>query len=420
MSKFYTRNREKIAAKLENSSMLIVFGGVAPVKRGDEFYPYAPQRNFYYSTGIERPNLAFIQKKDSEGIVENTLYLERFDEFTAKWDGAALDNEAAKVISGIEHYAYIDELYGHVEKAMMGRMEKIRTIYMDLENRSLTAPNTPELDFAKLLREKFPDVIIKNAHPIFSSLRLIKSLEEVEYIQKAADITGEGFLALLRNVRPGMMEYELEAHLDYTYKKNGCRDRAFRTIMAGGKNACVLHYGENNCKISDGDLVLSDFGAQWKWYSSDVTRTFPANGKFTPRQKELYNIVLGGNKLVLGMIKPGIVFKTLQESLREYYVKELTKIGLIKDKEELDKYYYHGVSHMLGLETHDVGNDRELVLEPGMVFTVEPGLYVTEEGIGIRIEDDILVTENGCKNLTASIIKEVDDIEAYMAANTAS
>ncbi|MCL2573465.1 MAG: aminopeptidase P N-terminal domain-containing protein [Defluviitaleaceae bacterium] len=417
MSQLYIKNREKIAAKLDNGSMLIIFGGIAPVKRGDEFYPFAPQRNFYYATGIETPNLVFMQKKDGEGKVADTLYIERFDELVAKWDGAAMDEEAAKAISGIEGYAYIDQLCDQVAAALIGRMEKIHTVYLDLENRSLTRPNTPELDFAKLLREKFPDVTIKNAHPIFASVRLIKSEEEVTNIQKAAEITGECFLALLRNVCPDMMEYELEAHLDYIYKKNGCRDRAFRTIMASGKNACVLHYGDNNCKISDGDLVLTDYGAQWKWYSADVSRTFPANGKFSPRQKELYNIVLGGMKLVLNMIKPGVVFKTLQESLQAYYVEELTKIGLIKDKSELINYYYHGVSHMLGLETHDVGNDRELVLEEGMVFTVEPGLYIAEEGIGIRIEDDVLVTKDGHKNLTAHIIKEVDDIEAYMAQN---
>jgi len=415
MKEFYTKNREKVGAKLENGSMLIVFGGVAPVKRGDEFYPFAPQRNFLYSTGIDKPNLVYIQKKDAEGKTKETLYLERFDELVAKWDGAALDADAAKEISGIENYAYIDELYGHVAASMVGRMEKIRTVYLDLENRSLTAPNTPELDFAKLLREKFPDVTIKNAHPVFSQVRLIKSDEEVANIQKAGEITGEAFLAILRNVRPRMMEYELEAHLDYTYKKNGCRDRAFRSIVASGKNACVLHYSDYNCQVADGGLVLTDFGAQWKWYSADISRTFPANGKFTERQKQLYNIVLGGMKLVFGLIKPGVVFKTLQESLQAYYVDELTKIGLIKDKEELSKYYYHGVSHMLGLETHDVGNDRELVLAEGMVFTVEPGLYIAEEGIGIRIEDDVLVTADGYKNLTVGIIKEADEIEAYMA-----
>jgi len=417
MSKLFIDNRAKVADKLENGSLMVIFGGVAPVKRGDEFYPYAPQRNFYYATGIERPNLVFLMMKDIDGNVKSRLYLERYDEHVAKWDGAAMDTAKAKEISGMENFAYIDELYGHVATMMTGRLGKINAVYLDLENRSLTAPNTPDLDFAKLLREKFPEVAIKNAHPVFASVRVVKSAEEIEHLRKAAEITGEAFNALLRNTKPSMMEYELEAHLDYTYKKNGCRDRAFRTIMASGKNACVLHYGDNDCKVNDGDLVLVDYGAQWKWYSADVSRTFPANGKFTDRQKLLYNIVLDGMKLVLGMIKPGVVFGTLNESLQAYYVEELTKIGLISSKEELVNYYFHGVAHMLGLETHDVGSNKALVLEPGMVFTVEPGLYIAEEGIGIRIEDDVVVTENGYENLTAHIIKEVDDIEAYMAQN---
>jgi len=418
MSEMYVNNRKNFEGLMKDGSMVIIFGGTAPVKRGDEFYQFAPQRNFFYMTGIERPGLVFLQKKDMQSKAMSRLYIERFDELTAKWDGAAMSKEQAKEISGLESYAYLDELYGHLARMIVG--ERIHTVYLDLENRSFFAPNTPELDFAELLRKKFPAVTIENAHPMFAGLRMIKSEYEVENITKAAKITGEGFKALLSNVRPGMKEYELEAHLDYTYKKNGCKDRAFRTIMAGGKNACVLHYSDNNCEIGENDLVLVDFGAHWNWYSSDVSRTFPASGKFTERQKLLYNIVLEGNKLILDMIKPGVAFGKLQESLQAYYVTELTKIGLIKDKSELSKYYFHGVSHMLGLETHDVGmgstaGSNELILAPGMVLTVEPGLYIEEESIGIRIEDNIVVTETGCHNITADIIKEIDDIEAFMA-----
>ncbi|MCL2397615.1 MAG: aminopeptidase P family protein [Defluviitaleaceae bacterium] len=414
MSELYVANRKNFGDAMENGSMLVVFAGTAPVKRGDEFYPFAPQRNFYYMTGIDRQNLVFVQYKDAGGEVKCRLYLERYDEHVAKWDGAALNKETAKEISGIEDFAYIDELNGHIASAFL--RTKIHTVYLDMENRSLTVPNTPELDFAKLLREKFPMVRLENAFPMFATLRLIKSDVEIEYLRKAAQITGEGFEVLLRNAKPGIAEYELEAHLDYIYRKNGCSDRAFRTIMASGKNACVLHYSDNNCTIGPDDLVLVDFGAQWKWYSADVSRTFPANGKFNDRQKTLYNIVLGALELVIDMIKPGVVFGTLNEAVLAYYEKELAAIGLISGKNDIVKYYFHGVSHMLGLETHDVGSDKDLVLAPGMVFTVEPGLYIAEEGIGIRIEDDVLVTTDGCENLTGHIIKSVDDIERFMAA----
>ena len=413
MSAMFTENRAKIAQRMENGSMLIVFSGAPQVKRGDEFYPFAAQRNFYYATGLDKPKLVFVLRKDEAGEVQTRLYLERYDEHVAKWDGAVLDKEKAEAASGIGQFSYLDEFYGHVPGALVRGL--IHTVYLDLENRSLTAPNTPELDFAKLLREKFPAVKIENAQPIFAAERVIKSQAEIENLRKAAQITREGFLALLHSAKPGMMEYELEAHLDYVYKKSGCRDRAFRTIMAGGKNACVLHYGDNNCKIGENDLVLVDYGAQWNWYSADVSRTFPVSGKFTERQKQLYNIVLEANKLVINMTKPGVIFGSLNEAVLEFYGTELVKIGLIKDKSEISKYYFHGVSHMLGLETHDVGGHKDLVLAPGMVFTVEPGLYIAEEGIGIRIEDDILVTADGHENLTAHIPKEIADIEAHMA-----
>jgi len=415
MSDIYVNNRRKFGEMMENGSMLIIFSGKQPVKRGDEFYPYAPQRNFYYCTGIARPNLIFVQIKNAKGEVRSRLYLERYDELTAKWDGAALSKEAAKETSGVDELWFLDEFERHISQLMIYRTSTTQTVYLDLENRSISAPNTPELNFAAVLREKFPAVTLGNAFPMFAKLRVIKEAYEVENLKKAGKITGEAFEAMLAGTRPGMMEYEVEAYADYTYKKNGCRDRAFRTILASGKNACVLHYGDNNCKIDDGSLVLVDFGAQWNCYSADVSRTFPANGKFTDRQKQLYNIVLGALKLVVNMVKPGVIFSKLNEAVIDYYAVELVKIGLIKEKSEVSKYYYHGVSHMLGLETHCVGGAMDLELAPGMVFTVEPGLYIAEEGLGIRIEDDILVTASGSENLTAGIIREADEIEAFMA-----
>ncbi|MCL2350235.1 MAG: aminopeptidase P family protein [Defluviitaleaceae bacterium] len=423
MKDFYIENRKKFGDVMENGSMLVVFTGAAPVKRGAQFYDFVPQRNFLYMTGIVHPFIAFMMKKNEKGEVSSKLYLERYCDFTAKWEGATMLPEEAEEISGIDSFGYMDELEGHIAKAFV--RERINHIYLDLENRSLSAPNTPDLDLAAKVREKFPVIKLTNAHPLFGGLRLVKTAYEVENIKKAAKVSGEGFYAFMTNVKAGMLEYELEAHWDYICKKNGM-EKAFPTILASGGNATVLHYNDNNCAIADGDLVLVDFGAAHNWYSSDLSRTFPVNGKFTARQRELYDIVLGALKKVIDIAKPGLKFSELNETVKAYYREHLVRIGLIKGETdealnaEIGKYYYHGVSHMLGLETHDIGagssyTSGELTLEPGMVITVEPGLYISEEKIGIRIEDDVLITAGGCEVLTKDIIREADDIEAYMA-----
>jgi Xaa-Pro aminopeptidase len=414
---FYENNRKKFGEIMENGSLLVIFTGAPPIKRGTQFYDYTPQRNFLYLTGIDRFGPIFMMKKDYKGELSCRLYLERFDETYAKWEGAPINAEDAKNLSGIESFFFVDELDKHLATAFV--RERLKTVYMDLENRSLNFPNTSELELARRIREKFPVVNLIDAHPLLGKLRMVKAPAEIEAVQKAVELTGEGFYAFLDNVKPGMMEYEVEAHWEYIYKKNGA-NKAFRTIMASGANATVLHYGDNNCEIGEGDLVLVDFGGAWQWYSADISRTFPASGKFTERQKELYEIVLGALKKVTGMVAPGVKFEDLNEAVKEYYNEHLTRIGLISGKEEIVKYYYHGVGHMMGLEVHDVGagstaTPGELTLEPGMIFTLEPGLYIAEEKIGIRIEDNILVTESGYEVLSKGIIKEADEIEKYMA-----
>ena len=222
---------------------------------------------------------------------------------------------------------------------------------------------------------------------------------------------------MMLNSKAGMMEYEIEAYFDFELKKNGVNDFAFKSIAASGINGTILHYSDNNYQTKNNDLILFDVGAQWEYYNGDITRTFPVNGKFTKRQKQIYNIVLEGQQKVINAIKPNIEFKKLNEILKEHYAIELKKIGLISFDDEVSKYYYHSVSHMLGLETHDVGRHNEGVLKEGMVFTVEPGLYIAEEEIGIRIEDNIMVTKNGCEVLSKDIIRTVDEIENFMAGN---
>ncbi|MCL2353979.1 MAG: aminopeptidase P family protein [Defluviitaleaceae bacterium] len=417
MKELFIQNRENFGDMMDSGSVLVLYNGKPPVMRGNRYYDFSTQRNFYYMTGIDVPNLILTIKKDHAGVVEQTLYLERYDEFTAKWDGAAMTKEKAVELSGITNLAYIDELEAHLQRAFM--RERISKMYLDMEHKSFSDANSPELDMAVRMREKFPPIALTDAYPLFGDLRVVKSDAEVALIQKAVDITGEGVYAFFDNVKPNMMEYELEAHWEYIVKKNGT-SKSFSTIMAAGANATVLHYHNNDSRIKDGDLVLVDFGAQWSWYCGDISRTFPANGRFSPRQRELYNIVLEANKKILDMIKPGVRFGDLNEAVIDHYFQELGKIGLLTSRDEVYKYYYHGVSHMLGLEVHDINkgsvlNRNDVILEAGMVLTVEPGLYISDEAIGIRIEDNVVVTKDGCDVLSKGIIKEADDIEKYMA-----
>jgi Xaa-Pro aminopeptidase len=264
------------------------------------------------------------------------------------------------------------------------------------------------------MRRIFKDIPFEDLFSIISEMRVIKEDWEIGRMRKAIDVTRLGIEEMMKKCRPKMMEYEIEANYDYVLKKNGITDKAFQTIAASGMNGTTLHYVRNNCQTGENDLILIDAGAQYKWYNGDISRTFPVSGKFTEKQKEIYNIVLRGQQLIIDNIKPGVLYSDLNEMLKDYYFEELKKIGLVKTKADVFEYYFHNVSHFIGAETHDVG-DRGQRLKKGMVISVEPGLYIKELGIGIRIEDDALVTDDGCEILTKDMIKTVDDIEKFMA-----
>lgn len=410
--RFFIDNRRKLAARLEEGSAAVLFAGKAPLKRGDEYYPFSPDRNFYYVTGVERENCVFLMAKVAGGLQE-TLFIPRDNGILAKWVGANMTVEEAEEISGMTDIRTIDAFTD--DFAQMVFRNNIAKIYLDLEHREWDDVLTPALRFAKELREKYPAMAVGDLYPIFGDLRLIKEPYELEKMRKAMDITRMGVEAMMANARPGMMEYEIEAHFDFTLMQHGAREKAFQTIAAAGERGTILHYTKNNGKTKDGDLLLVDCGAQVDWYNGDISRTFPVNGKFTERQKLVYNIVLEGQQKVIDAIRPGQPFSRLNEILKEHYLEALKEIGLVKTMADVAKYYYHGVSHYLGAETHDIGRYTERVLQPGMVLTVEPGLYIEEWGIGIRIEDDALVTEDGCEIMTKDMIKTVEEIEAFMA-----
>ncbi|MBD7910919.1 aminopeptidase P family protein [Clostridium cibarium] len=409
------KNRDKLMKNLEDNSMVILFAGSAPKKSADEMYEFTPNRNFYYFTGIEEEDHIMILTKFKKEVKEY-LFLKEIDEDEERWSGKTLRKEEGIEISGIENGLYLNELEGFLNKTFNGQEEM--NIYLDMERDSFSELDTIVGRFANGIIEKYPYLRIKNVYPKIVPLRLIKSDEEVEEIKKAIDITIEGVKSLMKNAKVGMREYELEAFFDFTCKSNGIRDYAFKTIAAAGKNATILHYADNNCEIKDGDLILFDLGAQYKYYNGDISRTFPVNGKFTDRQKEVYEAVLRVNEAVIKEIKPEVKFLELNKKARTMIAEECKKLGLIKAEEEVSKYYWHSIGHSLGLDTHDVDSpDRDTVFKKGMVWTVEPGIYIEEEGIGIRIEDDVLVTDTGVEVLTKNMIKSIEDIENYMSKN---
>lgn len=407
---FYIKNRERLMSKVDENSVVILFAGRAPYKSADETYQFTPNRNFYYLTGIDRENIILVMTKKN-GKIEETLFIEESDPIMARWVGERMKSEEAKEISGISAVDYTKNFYSSLG-GIFSRFNYDK-LYLDLERQDWNITMTEAQSMAKEVREKYSYLNIKNIYYYISELRTIKQEEEIEEIRKAISITKRGIEKMMENAKSNMMEYEIEAYFDYVLTSEGVKDKAFKTIAAAGKNATVLHYSENNSKCGENDLILFDLGAQINYYNADISRTFPVSGKFTERQKQVYNVVLKANLEVMKAVKPDIPFAELNEIAKKVLAEGCKELGLIKDDSELSKYYFHGVSHYLGLDTHDVG-DRGEMLKPGMVFTNEPGLYIPEEGIGIRIEDDLLVTEDGCENLSKDIIKTVEEIEAFM------
>jgi len=265
-------------------------------------------------------------------------------------------------------------------------------------------------DFINKSKQHFPQITAMDITKLMIPLRSVKTKWEIEQMQKAIDITGEGIKNIIKKSKIGMMEYELDAILKYEINRNGLKHIGFKSIVAAGENAATLHYEQNNSKIKKDEMVLLDVGAACNGYSADISRTFPVSGKFTQRQKEVYSEVLAINKKIIKMVKPGIGMTELNEKTVELIQKSLIKLKLIKDKKDYRKYYMHSVGHHLGMDTHDLGS-RNSVLKVGNVITIEPGIYIPEEKIGVRIEDDILVTKTGYKNLSVNIPKEIKDLE---------
>lgn len=416
--KVFIEHRHIFASQMTDKAFALFFSGKAPHKSADQKYAYVPNRNFFYLTGLKRENFILLIAKSGDQFFDY-LFIEEASDYATKWLGSRLTKSEAADVSGIpvDRIRFVDEYAGFLSdqilsdsrKALMGMPQ---TLYLDLYREGPLAKPVSLTETDKILNH-FPELIIKNANDILFQQRIVKSDEEIREIEKAIAYTKTGIEAIMTQASYGRNEHELDALFDYTIRLAGSDGVAFNSIVASGKNATILHYEDNNQPLCDGDLVLLDLGALSGPYAGDISRTFPVSGVFSPRQKELYNLVLSVNKELIRSAKPGMMVSELNQRAKTLLAEGLVRLKLIDDPAKIDQYYYHNVSHYLGLDVHDVGT-YQIPLVPGTVLTIEPGIYIQEEGIGIRIEDDILITDTGCRNLSQDILKEVDDIQRFL------
>jgi len=412
---FFQENRKRYFDVIADNSLTLLYSGRIKQKSNDQDYPFEVDKNFYYLTGINQDNVIFAFEKCGNDCRE-ILFVEKNDPIMSKWVGAKLTVEEAQAQSGIKDIRYLDTFDSYrfnIFNSTRANSSRIGMIYLNLDRRNMPGYTNWALDFAKLNQQKYPEIKISNARDLIVGLRMIKSDKEISAIKKAINVTKNGIEAILRGARPNMYEYQLDACFDFSLKNQGNFKLAFDTIVAAGANATILHYTKKSALIPKNQLVLLDLGARYGFYTSDISRTFPVTGRFTERQREIYSEVLSVNKKCIEYLRPGLTWSEFNRYSRKLLYAGLQRLQLVEKEEDLGKYYYHSIGHFIGLDTHDPGL-YNMVLKPGMVLTVEPGLYIEAEGIGVRIEDDVLITENGAENFSAEIIKESDDIERFM------
>lgn len=387
---FYINKRKELADQLLAESLTILFSGREVVLSEDANYPFYANNNFYYLTGIREPNVILVLMKNKEGEVLQQLYIEENDPLQEKWVGKKIDRNEAKAVSGIEEVYYIKTM-----ATEMSRMAAVKILYFDFKTPTHQSFKTADEGLQKIIKK----CVLKDVYPLLAQMRMLKTSEEIGAIQNANRITKAGVAEIKKMIKPGIHEYELAAFFEYFIKKEGAEGLAFETIAASGKNATTLHYISNRCAIKAGDLILFDLGARVDGYCGDISRTLAVNGEMTNTQEKLYDIVASVQQEMFKAYKPGAAMKDLQNLTKNLFLEKCSSAGFLPNNNDITEFYYHGIGHPLGLDTHDVRPAGELILKTGMVLTVEPGLYLEKIGIGIRIEDDVVITEQGCEVL---------------------
>ena len=415
-------NRERFKSMMEPNSLAIFHSNDIYPTSADGTMPFKQATDILWLSGVDQEDSVLVIFPDAKRNEDKELlFLTETNDLIAVWEGEKLTKKQAFEVSGIQTVYWLSE-FDTIMKSLMSQTENVYLLTQEHLRRS-TPVQTREMRLNAELKTIYPNHNYKRSAPFLNKLRAVKTALEIEVMKIAAEITAAGFNRVLKFLKPDCWEHEIEAEFIHEFVKRRSRGFAYSPIIGSGSNACVLHYLENNKRCISGDLVLIDVGAEYANYACDVTRCFPVNGKFTDRQREVYESVLRVEKASIELLKPGAILSEYHKRVGDIMTKELINLNLLS-QEEVDnqdpswpaykKYFMHGTSHYLGLDVHDYGLWDGSLMEVGMVFTCEPGIYIPEEGIGIRIEDDILITSNGYVNLTKEIPKEVSEIEAAM------
>jgi Xaa-Pro aminopeptidase len=420
-NQLFINNRKNFSAKLATNTIAILNANDVMPTNADGTMPFRQNNDLFWLSGVDQEESVLVIFPDhTDESQREILFLKETNEHIAIWEGAKLTKEGALKTAGIETVYWLNEL----ERKIAELIGKCNGIYLNknIHSRSASAVETRDDRFRKMIANKFSETTIHEIAPIMHELRAVKSNLEIKLMQNACDITEKGLRRILPFIKPGVTEYEIEAELMHEFLKNRSNGFAYQPIIGSGVDSCVLHYIDNNKACKDGDILLMDFGAEYANYASDLTRTIPVNGKFTNRQKTVYNSVLHVMKEATNMLRPGTIFKEYNAEIGRIMELELIKLGLL-DKHDVQKqdaknplfkqYFMHGTSHYLGLDVHDVGG-FDWPMKEGMVFTCEPGIYILDEELGIRLENDILVTANGPDDLMKNIPIEAEEIEHLM------
>ncbi len=420
-SEIFIRNRKRFIDKMDKNSIAIFNSNDEVPMNGDALYPFVQNSDLLWLSGINQENTMVVLFPDNpDPKYREVLVLVRPDELAEKWNGHQLRNHEAEAISGMKSFVYLDALDGFLQQWI----HLVDSIYLNTNENDRKANTVPVRDYryAMAMRERYPLHDFKRSAKIMRQLRAIKTDIEVEVVQKAIDITDNTFRRLLKFIKPGVMEYEIDAEIWHSFLSQRATGPGYGSIIASGDSARTLHYVSNNQECKDGDMILMDFGAKYGNYNADLSRTIPVNGKFTDRQKEVYNACLDLHNYCASILKPGISINEYTEKVADEATVIFQRIGLLTEEEVKNedpqnrahrKYLYHGISHHLGLDVHDLGTKTEPI-QAGMLFTIEPGIYIEEEKMGVRIENNFWITEDGNIDLMKNIPITVEEIEKLM------